>query len=175
MSNKKDYYNILGVEKNASVDQIKKQYRVLAMQNHPDKGGDQEKFKDIAEAYEVLSDSNKRAQYDNPQTQFQFNRGSINPDEIFKAFFGGISRGMDVPVFGMHPGQVHFHHPFANVNVVNIGGGVPNMSSSTTRIYTQGNMRIQQTTQVRNGIKTETIVETNLTNGQVRQVVRELR
>lgn len=174
MSERKDYYKILGVEKNASVAQIKKQYRILAMQNHPDKGGDQEKFKDIAEAYEVLSDSNKRAQYDNPQSQFQFNRGSINPDEIFKAFFGGVNHGINIP-FGMHPGQVHLNHPFSNINVVNIGGGVPNMSSSSTRIYTQGNTRIQQTTEVRNGIKTETIIETNLTNGQVRQIVRLLR
>jgi curved DNA-binding protein CbpA len=175
MTNRKDYYKILDVEKNASIDQIKKQYRVLAMQNHPDKGGDEEKFKDISEAYEVLSNTDKRTQYDNPQSQFQFNRGSINPDEIFRAFFGGMGRGMDVPIFGMHPGQVHFHHPFANVNVVNVGHGAPNMSSSTTRIFTQGHMRIQQTTEVRNGVKTETIVETNLTNGQVRQMVRQLR
>jgi molecular chaperone DnaJ len=61
----KDYYSILGVQKTASDDDIKKAYRKLAHQYHPDKaGGDEAKFKEINEAYQVLSDKNKRAQYD---------------------------------------------------------------------------------------------------------------
>lgn len=61
----KDYYNILGVTKAATEDEIKKAYRKLAHQYHPDKtGGDDQKFKEINEAYQVLSDKNKRAQYD---------------------------------------------------------------------------------------------------------------
>src|SRR5580700_11293202 len=61
----KDYYTILGVQKTASEDEIKKAYRKLAHQYHPDKaGGDEKKFKEINEAYQVLSDKNKRAQYD---------------------------------------------------------------------------------------------------------------
>ncbi len=61
----KDYYTILGVAKNASEEDIKKAYRKLAHQYHPDKaGGDEKKFKEINEAYQVLSDKNKRAQYD---------------------------------------------------------------------------------------------------------------
>lgn len=61
----KDYYNILGVTKSASPEEIKKAYRKLAHQYHPDKtGGDDKKFKEINEAYQVLSDENKRAQYD---------------------------------------------------------------------------------------------------------------
>src|SRR5277367_5638904 len=61
----KDYYNILGIGKSASEDDIKKAYRKLAHQYHPDKtGGDDKKFKEINEAYQVLSDKNKRAQYD---------------------------------------------------------------------------------------------------------------
>jgi molecular chaperone DnaJ len=60
----KDYYEILGVPKNASVDEIKRAYRKLAHQHHPDKGGDAEKFKEINEAYQVLGDPQKRAQYD---------------------------------------------------------------------------------------------------------------
>jgi len=60
-----DYYNILGVSKGASDDEIKKAYRKLAHQHHPDKaGGDEKKFKEINEAYQVLSDKTKRAQYD---------------------------------------------------------------------------------------------------------------
>src|SRR5580698_7142616 len=61
----KDYYRILGVQKTASDEEIKKAYRKLAHQYHPDKaGGDESKFKEINEAYQVLSDKNKRAQYD---------------------------------------------------------------------------------------------------------------
>jgi len=61
----KDYYEILGVSKEASIDEIKRAYRRLAHQYHPDKpGGDEEKFKEINEAYEVLSDPQKRATYD---------------------------------------------------------------------------------------------------------------
>lgn len=62
---KKDYYEILGVTKNSSADEIKKAYRKLAHQYHPDKaGGNEERFKEINEAYSILSDEKKRAQYD---------------------------------------------------------------------------------------------------------------
>ena len=64
----KDYYNVLGVDRNASADEIKKAYRKLAMKYHPDRNkgdkGAESKFKEAAEAYEVLSDTNKKAQYD---------------------------------------------------------------------------------------------------------------
>ena len=64
MDYKKDYYKILGVPRNASQEEIKKAYYRLAHKYHPDKGGDEEKFKEINEAYRVLSDKEKRAQYD---------------------------------------------------------------------------------------------------------------
>ena len=60
----KDYYQILGVQKNASPDEIKKAYYKLAHKHHPDKGGDEKKFKEISEAYQILSNKEKRAQYD---------------------------------------------------------------------------------------------------------------
>jgi molecular chaperone DnaJ len=68
MAQKRDYYEVLGVEKNASKDQIKDAYRKLALQYHPDRNkepGAEDKFKEISEAYAVLSDEQKRAQYDN--------------------------------------------------------------------------------------------------------------
>ncbi len=60
----KDYYQILGLQKSATQDDIKKAYRKLAHQYHPDKGGDENKFKEVSEAYRVLSDAEKRSQYD---------------------------------------------------------------------------------------------------------------
>tara|TARA_B100000676_G_scaffold297223_1_gene338651 strand:+ start:166 stop:1239 length:1074 start_codon:yes stop_codon:yes gene_type:complete len=93
-----DYYTVLNVTKNASQDELKKAYRKLAIKWHPDKNkGDEvaeEKFKKISEAYEVLSDETKRAQYD----QFghsAFQQGhqgpppGQNPFDIFNSFFGG--------------------------------------------------------------------------------------
>ncbi|HEX6192606.1 MAG TPA: DnaJ domain-containing protein, partial [Chitinophagaceae bacterium] len=113
---KRDYYEILGVGKTASTDEIKKAYRKVAMQHHPDRNpGDksaEEKFKEAAEAYEVLSDADKKAQYDryghagvsgngrgnygtggmNMEDIFsQF--GDIFGDDIFGNFFGGQQRG----------------------------------------------------------------------------------
>jgi len=61
---KRDYYEILGVGKEVSKEEIKKTYKKLALKYHPDKGGDAEKFKEISEAYAVLSDDDKRSQYD---------------------------------------------------------------------------------------------------------------
>lgn len=110
---KRDYYEILGVAKGAAADEIKKAYRKVAMQYHPDRNpGDksaEEKFKEAAEAYEVLSDADKRAQYDrfghagvsgngrgghyqNMDDIFsQF--GDIFGEDIFGSFFGGGGGG----------------------------------------------------------------------------------
>ena len=82
----KDYYKILGVSKNASAEEIKRAYRKLALQYHPDKNSsDGEKFKEINEAYQVLSDTQKRAQYD------QF--GTAGPEGA--PFGGGGFGGFD--------------------------------------------------------------------------------
>ena len=62
---KRDYYEVLGVSKSASADEIKKAFRRLAVQHHPDKeGGNEDKFKEINEAYDVLKDAQKRQRYD---------------------------------------------------------------------------------------------------------------
>ncbi len=77
----KDYYRILGVEKTASQDDIKRAFRKLAHEHHPDKGGDAEKFKEINEAYQALGDAQKRQRYD------QF--GSAEGPQGFGGFGGG--------------------------------------------------------------------------------------
>lgn len=66
----KNYYDILGVKSTAEPDEIKRAYRKLASQHHPDKGGDVAKFQEIEEAYRTLSDPQKRQQYDNPMPNF---------------------------------------------------------------------------------------------------------
>ena len=64
------YYNILGVNENATQEEIKKSYKKLAVQHHPDKGGNEETFKKISEAYDTLGDENKRRNYDNQKNTF---------------------------------------------------------------------------------------------------------
>lgn len=111
---KRDYYETLGIERNASEDEVKKAFRKLARQYHPDlQSGDQqkkvseEKFKEVNEAYEVLSDQDKRKRYDvfghtgGPHGAgggfegFDFGRGGFNDvfNDIFEDFFGGSGRG----------------------------------------------------------------------------------
>lgn len=114
---KRDYYEVLGVGKDASADEIKKAFRRLAVQYHPDKeGGDETKFKEINEAYEVLKDDKKRQRYDqfghagvggasgggNPFEGFggfgqgqniNFDFGDLGLGDIFGSFFGGGASG----------------------------------------------------------------------------------
>lgn len=87
----KDYYEILGVSKNASDNEIKKSYRRLAQKYHPDKtGGDANKFKEINEAYQVLSDQQKRSQYDQFGTTFEQTQtgGGFSGFDGFRDFSG---------------------------------------------------------------------------------------
>ena len=103
---KRDYYEVLGVDKSASEDEIKKAYRKIAIKYHPDRNpGDkeaEEKFKEAAEAYEVLHDAQKRQQYD----QFGFD----GPQGGFGGFGGGAGMNMDDifsmfgDIFGGHGG-----------------------------------------------------------------------
>merc|ERR1719454_1610712 len=88
------FYKCLEVDKNANDAEIKKAYRKLAVKHHPDKGGDQEKFKEITRAYEVLSDSEKRSKYDRfGEEGLEEGGGGGDPSDIFNAFFGGGGGG----------------------------------------------------------------------------------
>jgi DnaJ-class molecular chaperone len=89
-----DHYTTLGVARTATPDEIKRAFRKLASQHHPDKGGDTQKFQEIQVAYDTLGDAAKRQAYDNPQPQFQgFGQGAQfgNMHDIFAQMFGGQS------------------------------------------------------------------------------------
>jgi molecular chaperone DnaJ len=105
---KRDYYEVLGVDRNASGDEIKRAYRKLAVQYHPDKNPDdahaEEKFKELGEAYDALMDAEKRAAYDRfGHAAFQqgggFGRGFHDPFDIFREVFGGGIGGMGGGIF----------------------------------------------------------------------------
>jgi len=113
MPTKRDYYEVLGVKKDASADEIKKAFRRAAVEHHPDRGGDETKFKEINEAYEVLKDTDKRKRYDqfghagvggagggDPFAGFggqgqniNFDFGDLGLGDIFNSFFGGGQPG----------------------------------------------------------------------------------
>ncbi|MSR70869.1 molecular chaperone DnaJ [Candidatus Kaiserbacteria bacterium] len=127
MSDKRDYYELLGVQKSASKEEIKKAFHKLAHKYHPDKKeGDADKFKEVSEAYSILSDDKRRAEYDSygrvfggggagaggfqgaaggfdfSQFQDAFNQGGFDMGDIFSDFFGGQGtrsrRGRDISI-----------------------------------------------------------------------------
>lgn len=130
MANKRDYYEVLGVSKDASEDEIKKAYRKIAIKYHPDRNpGDkeaEEKFKEAAEAYDVLHDAQKRQQYDQfgfdaPGGFGGFSSGDFSMDDIFQ-MFGSVFGGGGFGGFG------------------GFGGG---RGGSSQRVYRGGDLRLK--------------------------------
>ncbi len=132
MSSKRDFYEILGVSKNASADEIKKSYRKVAMQYHPDRNpGDktsEEKFKEAAEAYEVLSDEDKRSQYD------RFGHSAFSPGRG-----GGGSHGMNMDDIFSQFGDIFGEDMFGNF----FGGGGGRSNRSRSRGVRGSNLRVK--------------------------------
>ena len=100
-----DHYATLGVARTATPDEIKRAFRKLASQHHPDKGGNTQKFQEIQAAYDTLGDAVKRADYDNPRPQFSGMPGGahFNMNDIFSSMFGGQSP------FGQQPRRPQSH------------------------------------------------------------------
>lgn len=192
-----DYYKTLGVPKTASQEDIKKAYRKLALKWHPDKNPDnkeeaEQKFKELAEAYEVLSDKSKRDAYDRYGNDHMRHTGATNadfsdfpgftftfrnPDDVFREFFGGHDPFAnffdDFSSFGscsrMGPNRF-FSFPSAGADFTSFSmGGLGGMDSTGGRM---GNFKsVSTTTRIVNGKRTTTkkIKE----NGQERVEIEE--
>ncbi|KAG8432217.1 hypothetical protein GDO86_016748 [Hymenochirus boettgeri] len=194
-----DYYEILGVPRNATQDDIKRAYRKLALRWHPDKNPDnkehaEKKFKDIAEAYEVLSDKQKRDSYDNhghsgfsdigtartarghgPFYEFQFR----SPEDVFREFFGGRDPfsdwfGDDFPVFASnrHGGSYHAHSAPVFPSPFPFGGDVSCSSFQSGGLGDSGSFgSVSTSTKVLNGKRITT--KRSVENGVERVEVEE--
>ena len=174
-SEKKDYYEVLGVPKDATEEQIRKAYKKLAIRWHPDKNPDnrkqaEEKFKEIGEAYSVLSDPKKRNEYDNGGfsfADFGFDE-DFNPMEIFKSFFKKHGKG-EKDEFGFGFDDDFFKDDFGMGGF----GNFEKMDFGNFGGFGQGTS-VKTTTQIINGKKvTKTETTTIDSKGNKKTVVRE--
>ena len=156
-----DYYTTLKLTKEtATPENIKKNYKKMALKYHPDRGGDPEMFKKISEAYQTLSDPAKKRQYDNPIPTFNhFNSNSshfqhnfVNPEELFKHFFNQSNNG-----------NVNRHHininrqPFVQPNII--------QRSISTQI--NGDTKIQTIRETVNGKTKVTVIKSKINNTSI--------
>ena len=132
-----NYYTILGVDRTASADDIKRAYRRLASQHHPDKGGDTSKFQEIQAAYATLSDPEKRQQYDNPQPQFH----PFGPGGFTSGMPGGFDFDAIFSQFGIDPRGQRRGNPRVSIwiEIADVMSGGPrtvslNMGNVTSNI-----------------------------------------
>ena len=160
----KDYYKILGIEKTANQEEIKKAYRKKALKHHPDKNAgnkeQEDKFKEINEAYEILSDEKKRQQYDNPFSNlFSGNIFRQSASDDFFANFGqptpdgnGINFGGFTVNFGRNGFATHFGNFIQkdmkmgmNISLKEAYCGCKKNINYQRKIYTETNNRIHAT------------------------------
>ena len=187
-SNQKDYYEVLGVSREATPEEIRKSYKKLAIKWHPDKHVDdkkeaEEKFKEIAEAYSVLSDPDKKKEYDTGGFDFEDfdNFDNFDPFAMFESFFG--------PRHGKHGGFGNFGFGFDDDDDDFFGGGFGMKGMGRGFGFRDedfgfdkdfGNMgggmgtSVRKTTQIINGKKiTKTETTTVDSNGNKKTVVKE--
>lgn len=151
-----NYYNILGVNEQATKKEIKQNYRKLAVKYHPDKGGDEEKFKQISEAYEILSDDLKRQEYDKGNSiDYNFN----DPINLFNMFFEKKTNNMDKlnelfkDLFSASLDNFHNQHEIyrKNNSLMEYNNNLSNNRSTKTEIYYKNGKGIKRVTKNING------------------------
>ena len=197
---KKDYYEILGVPKDASEDQIRRAYKKLAIKWHPDKHENdkreaEEKFKEISEAYSVLSDPKKKNEYDNGGVSFEGfgDFDDFDPFAMFESFFGNshgkhggfgnfgfgfddddddfFGRGFGKG-FGMGKGFGDFKMGFDEDDFGfggNFGGGVGQSVKKTTQIINGKKITKTETTTIDSNGNKKTVIKEETGDGQVRE------
>ena len=171
MNSKIDYYKILEVNKQSSLEQIKKAYKKLAVKHHPDKGGNPEYFKNISEAYQVLSDPEKRKVYDNGNI-FDNLRGQnefTDANELFNFVFSAHNPFSTHNLFttdNSFTTRFNSNSLFSKISNINNVNNINSFSKSTSVIISNGK-KIETTTEIKNGIKSESRVETDLSTGKV--------
>jgi DnaJ-class molecular chaperone len=151
-----DYYKILEVNKQSSLEEIKKSYKKLAIKYHPDKGGNAEQFKKISEAYQVLSDPEKRKNYDNNNNANIFDNLNnhnkfTDAHELFNFVF-------------------NTNNPFSsNISISSNSSFTNNINSfsKSTSVIISNGKKIETTIEIKNGVKSESKIETDLASGNV--------
>lgn len=153
-----DYYDTLGVPRTASPEEIKKAYRKLAMEHHPDRGGDNNKFQEISVAYNTLSDPDKKAAYDNPQSQFsgfQHDMNGFDLNDLFAHVFGQQNHP-----FGHRQHQQQIYRTRVTVSLVDVYNGADQVLKLNTP---QGlkviNVKLPKYLQTGSQIRYENVVE----------------
>jgi DnaJ-class molecular chaperone len=157
-----NYYDILGIKYNSTTSAIKNAYKKLAMKYHPDKGGDQEMFKKISEAYEILSDPIKREIYDKGNISHNL-RGSnefIDPMDLFNFTFNVSD-----------PNNPFSSRLFTKTNnlFTSFSSNIPynkNYTKQSSVVISNGK-KIETITEINNNVKSETKIETDLNTGTV--------
>lgn len=175
-----DYYGVLGIERNADTTEIKTAYKKMAIKHHPDKGGDENDFKRVSEAYEVLSDPEKRRMYDagvyNPSMSGRTAHpaNGVDPRELFRQFFAGnrdFFGAGDVFMNDMFGGGgIHMHMMGGNNSMMGMSGfGMTSVRTSTQII---GNKKVTQEIKTAGNVREEVITETDMATGETRQQTR---
>jgi curved DNA-binding protein CbpA len=168
MNSKIDYYKVLEVNKQSSLEEIKKAYKKLAVKHHPDKGGNPEHFKNISEAYQVLSNPEKRRVYDNGNIYDNL-RGQnefTDSNQLFNFVFSTHNpHGVNNPFSSRI--NISTNSLFSSMANLNIGGNNVNSFSKSTSVVILNGKKIETTTEIKNGVKSESKIVIDLANGNV--------
>jgi len=153
----KDYYKILEVDKECGKEDIKKSYRKMALKYHPDKNnGDDSKFKELSEAYEILSDENKRRQYDyncsHGVNYSAFGHQFMDPEDLFKEIFKNSDMDMMMSGSTIHQNNVSFDNIMNRFLSPDFVFNNNSSKSTSASMIIQNGKKVVRTTTVENGV-----------------------